>query len=272
MLAGSLPFAAPRIRDLLAKVKRGEFTMPDCHPDIQDMISRMICVDPAARIKMAQLKQHPAFRMFLPASYIVSSPIPSRPIEGPIEVATVRRDVKEALERLGVGDEELRTSLASSESNLVKIFVAMITRKSRLDELPWSESLTSVVSMETVGFETHPIKMANSVEMSSCQECPIGADWEFDLTQTFSPCFSTLPSLMGNLQAAMTQSGFTIFHPNDQELIGRNGAGGYFRITAVYLTRESVSVEVQLKNLLGESTWLCDKVRRLAQQGPRNAS
>jgi BR serine/threonine kinase len=287
LLAGCLPFDDPSIRNLLAKVKRGKFAMPDFHPDLKDLISKMICVDPEARIKMAQVKQHPAFKMMLPASYIVPSPIPLERITGPIELETVRADVKESLERLGIGAEELKNSLAASDSNMVKIFVTMLTRKTQLEELPWSEGLKSVDhldSIETVGFgggtinqrNLRPVRRYSFGEMSPVgfslptkQEwIPLETDLEFDGSETISPCFSSLPSLMARMQGAMTQFGFTIFHPNDQELIGRNAANGYFRILATYLTRESLAVELQLKNLLTEGTTVCDRVRELAQQSP----
>ena len=63
MLAGYLPFDEPTINGLYMKIERGEFRMARHLSDpAKDLISRMICVDPKARITIEQIIQHPWFQ------------------------------------------------------------------------------------------------------------------------------------------------------------------------------------------------------------------
>jgi serine/threonine protein kinase len=56
---GKLPFDDENIRKLLHKVKSGVFTMPQfLHRDLQDLISKMLTVDPEERISIHQVRQH----------------------------------------------------------------------------------------------------------------------------------------------------------------------------------------------------------------------
>lgn len=67
LLAGFLPFDDDNIRDLLNKVIRGRFTMPrEFSIEAQDLIWRMLTVDPKARIAMAQIWKHPLVRKHAP--------------------------------------------------------------------------------------------------------------------------------------------------------------------------------------------------------------
>lgn len=51
LLTGTLPFDHPDVRTLLGKVKRGHFDMPRwLPPDAQDLIRRMLEVNPDKRI------------------------------------------------------------------------------------------------------------------------------------------------------------------------------------------------------------------------------
>ena len=60
LVSGKLPFDNENIRVLLGKVKSGVYTMPPfLHKDVQDLISRMLVVDPAKRISMDEIRSHP---------------------------------------------------------------------------------------------------------------------------------------------------------------------------------------------------------------------
>lgn len=60
LVSGKLPFDNENIRILLGKVKTGVFTMPAFLPkDVQDLISKMLVVDPKKRITMDGIRNHP---------------------------------------------------------------------------------------------------------------------------------------------------------------------------------------------------------------------
>ncbi|OAD76384.1 hypothetical protein PHYBLDRAFT_109842 [Phycomyces blakesleeanus NRRL 1555(-)] len=63
LLTGHLPFDDENIRQLLKKVKSGKYTMPDdISRNAQDLIRRILVVDPTKRLTMEQIMAHPWFR------------------------------------------------------------------------------------------------------------------------------------------------------------------------------------------------------------------
>ncbi|KAG8680320.1 hypothetical protein FRC08_016387 [Ceratobasidium sp. 394] len=63
LLSGRLPFDHPNIRTLLQKVKLGKFKMHESlSPKAQDLIGRMLVVDPEERITIPEIFQHPFFK------------------------------------------------------------------------------------------------------------------------------------------------------------------------------------------------------------------
>eukprot|EP01133_Synstelium_polycarpum_P015232 gene15232-18028_t len=62
LLTGKLPFDDENIRRLLNKVKNGAFVMPAfIHKDAQDLLTKMLIVDPKKRISIKDIKKHPWF-------------------------------------------------------------------------------------------------------------------------------------------------------------------------------------------------------------------
>ena len=97
LLSGRLPFDDPSFRNLVAKVKAGQYRMPDFPPDIKDLISRMLQVDPAKRITIEQIKHNRAFRIDLPRRYTIPSPLPKITKIDPIDINQVDEAVIGAL-------------------------------------------------------------------------------------------------------------------------------------------------------------------------------
>lgn len=65
LLTGHLPFDDENIRKLLMKVQTGMFQMPkNISKEAQDLISKMLCVDPEQRIKMVDIIRHPLIRKY----------------------------------------------------------------------------------------------------------------------------------------------------------------------------------------------------------------
>ena len=58
LVAGRLPFDDENPRTLLQKVKIGRYHMPaDFEPDVKDLISKMLVLDPRRRIKVSILRE-----------------------------------------------------------------------------------------------------------------------------------------------------------------------------------------------------------------------
>ncbi|KAJ0976123.1 hypothetical protein J5N97_018088 [Dioscorea zingiberensis] len=67
LLCGRLPFEAENLSYLCSKIKSGIYTLPG-HLSIEakDLISRILVVDPVARITIPEIRQHPWFCLHLP--------------------------------------------------------------------------------------------------------------------------------------------------------------------------------------------------------------
>ncbi|CDH53197.1 camk camkl gin4 protein kinase [Lichtheimia corymbifera JMRC:FSU:9682] len=80
LLTGHLPFDDDNIRQLLKKVKAGKYVMPDnISRNAQDLIRRILVVDPNKRLNMKQIMAHPWFRE-TPIN-MARFPIPPSPAE-----------------------------------------------------------------------------------------------------------------------------------------------------------------------------------------------
>jgi BR serine/threonine kinase len=124
------------MRVLLHKVKHCHYEMPDFPADCQDLIRRILVVDPAKRISLRNIKLHPFFRRGLSVGYELLRPIPFSQFSIPIEMESLAPDVLAALRQIGFRDnDELRASLASSENTMAKVFVSVMTTTLNLEAL-----------------------------------------------------------------------------------------------------------------------------------------
>ncbi|KAH0790216.1 CAMK family protein kinase [Histomonas meleagridis] len=140
LLAGRLPFDDDSIRNLLAKVKLGHYKMPNFLPEIQDLISQMLTVDVNHRIKIDQIKTHPAFLMDLPSTYTVPTPLPIISMSEPIDSSLIDKTIINILRCIGYNsDEEAMKELLCSGHTSAKVFYQMYKRNESLDSLPWSD-------------------------------------------------------------------------------------------------------------------------------------
>ena len=122
------------------KVKSGQFRMPEFPEDIKNLISRMLTVDPAKRISLQEIKEHPAFRRGIPPFYTFPSPLPIPSITQPIDLKQLDEDTLLFLKQFGYdGDDEnaLAEELSSDRHSMIKVFVYMLTNRMSLDNLPW---------------------------------------------------------------------------------------------------------------------------------------
>ncbi|KAK8884034.1 Serine/threonine-protein kinase brsk1 [Tritrichomonas musculus] len=151
LLAGYLPFDDQSIRNLLAKVKKGVFSMPQFPEPIKELIHRMLTLDPKQRITLAQIKSHPCFRWGLPQDYVLPSPLPNPSFNDPIPPESVAPEVFDLLKKIGYNDaDELSTDFATPGHTMAKVFYFMLTSQISLEQLQWDSSIGGV-SQGTIG-------------------------------------------------------------------------------------------------------------------------
>ncbi|KAI5477985.1 serine/threonine-protein kinase HSL1,negative regulator of Swe1 kinase [Pseudohyphozyma bogoriensis] len=130
LLTGRLPFDDENIRELLAKVKKGRYTMPPELPhDAQDLISRMLEVNPKKRITMAEIQAHPWMNRRPPRNPYTSPSIDE--VQHP--VASLRDIDEDLLGNLMTlfhtsSEDQIKQALISNEKCPEKVFYSLLSR------------------------------------------------------------------------------------------------------------------------------------------------
>ena len=278
LLAGYLPFDDPSIRNLLAKVKTGRFIMPEFHPDIKDLIARMMTPDPTARITMEEIKAHRAFRFTLPPEYVVPTPILYVNINQPIDPATVDDTVKTCLVEIGIERDEIEAELMSNETTVCKVFVMMMARNIIKEDLPWEHAISRLERFDgpsAEGFGDGTIDQENLRGQISLTAGPLqspegfsfvmkpqwlpqaemGAVFDYEDDETFGPIPLSVVDLMTRLQVTLIDLGFVFFHPNDLTLIARNDQGfcqidAWFSDSVLNVRMRMTGIALEIRNML----------------------
>ena len=144
LLTGRLPFDDENIRILLGKVKIGKFSMPqDIAPEAQDLIRRMLTVDPRKRITMPEIIRHPWFNKRAPrkADRLPPAPSPDQ-IERPVNsLEEVDMEILQNLQTLwhGADESEITKALLAKESNWEKTFYILLMKYRNRNLENWNE-------------------------------------------------------------------------------------------------------------------------------------
>lgn len=134
LLTGSLPFDDKNVRKLLTKVKQGQYNIPPYVPEgARDLINSMLNVDPAKRMTLQEVQEHPWFnlREYHPHEHIApnDSPLTNK--------AAIDPDIIESLGYLGWGQnaaeaKQLTEDLLSSEKNQQKVFYHLLAKRKQM--------------------------------------------------------------------------------------------------------------------------------------------
>jgi len=265
LLAGYLPFDDPSIRNLLLKVKRGRFQMPpDFHKDIQDLISKMMNVDPSSRIRIDEIKNHVAFRFGLPRLYIVPSPIPMPNLNEPVDPSQIPQNIITSLSQIGMDQEEISLALAQYETNDIKVFVLMMTHRLLIEKLPWNQAIST---LPTTQFEDYEIHFRNGVQYDEFNLTPNNLDssmsdgysfvsrasWFskepvtlFERIEHYGPALVTVPELMSRIQEILINNGFLLFHPDDMVILGQIEGENYIRFECSLKEDDTITLNVSM--------------------------
>ena len=266
MLTGNLPFDDPSIRVLLGKVRKGQFVMPPVSPPFQDLLSRMLTKDPHARIKISEIKRHPAFIQDLPPDFIQPTPLPLPSMSKPIDPNSVTPDLRDILRKIGYPtDEELNADLASPEATMAKVFYSMLTTRMMLDQLDWDKSVGSasysmsgsssfdsfIIAGPGLGEPgsfvkgvsytvTDPHSLANPAEWVIPAQDPT----EYSETRTISTYPLTLYEAMTTVQKQLSALQMQWFYPDETMIICRQEEKNLYAV-------------IQFDQLSGLSIQLC---------------
>lgn len=135
LLTGRLPFDDENIRNLLLKVQAGNFEMPpELSPDAQDLIGRMLTVDPNERISTSQVLRHRLLSKYaVPNEDLISVKSLPHPDTASRSLGSRKNIDPQILENLSILwnqrlVEDIINSLLSDGSNPEKTFYALLLR------------------------------------------------------------------------------------------------------------------------------------------------
>ncbi|KAI9187702.1 serine/threonine-protein kinase gin4 [Blastocladiella emersonii ATCC 22665] len=131
LLSGNLPFDDENIRRLLSKVKTGKFYMPPhISPDAQDLIARMLHVEPDQRLRMADVVAHPWFST-VPPQMDLQKPVSDNILKHvAVAPANIDDDIVKSLNLLGWVDEPaLLAALTSAQPSAEKIYYHLLNQR-----------------------------------------------------------------------------------------------------------------------------------------------
>ncbi|KNE97410.1 CAMK/CAMKL/GIN4 protein kinase [Puccinia striiformis f. sp. tritici PST-78] len=133
LLTGRLPFDDENVSDLLTKVRIGVFNMPpDISGPVQDLIRRMLTVDPMKRLTMEEIQAHPWFTRITPKlqpSHIVA-PTRDQMSKSFGKPEELDPDIVSNLQTLWGGAEKqlIVKALVTSEQSWEKVFYFLLEK------------------------------------------------------------------------------------------------------------------------------------------------
>ncbi|CAO3649507.1 unnamed protein product [Cunninghamella blakesleeana] len=178
LLTGHLPFDDENIRQLLKKVKAGKYAMPeDISRSAQDLIRRILVVDPSKRLTMEQIIAHPWFCGSEPVN-LDALPVPptaneiGRPVTDPSEIDD---RILETIKFLWgeTRDEVIIRALISKEHNMQKVVYVLLQQHAERywqkdhDEEEYYDDDTSSRKYRTIGHRTERSRKCISMTEST---------------------------------------------------------------------------------------------------------
>ncbi|OHT08702.1 putative CAMK family protein kinase [Tritrichomonas foetus] len=244
--------------------------MPMFHPDIQDLISKMLVVDPTQRITLAEIKQHPAFRLHLPPDYILPTPFPLPHIEDPIDPSTIQPQLLKVMQQIGYKDDkELAEDLTCSGHTMAKVFHYMLTRQTDQTALPWEEAhhfhMTCQPEVSNIENDDNEVKELNNpeeliapvpVNMSpgSVYSLAQKADWAigdsvmiaYEQEDVLNSIHGSVPLIMTSVQNLMNELKYDWFHPDDWRLVARSQQLTYITFDVEIIDSDCINLYVRM--------------------------
>lgn len=232
----------------MKKIELGEYKVPSCHPEIRDLISKMLVISPDVRYSIEQVKNHPAFSLFLPENYILPSPISLPRYDRPINTDLIPKRIISILQQIGFKDEnEVIGFLQSTGQNMSKIFYLMLIRFVSIKELPWKSREDSLNCDESANeYIITDILGDKCYSLAKNKDWNIGDSFHIDysnevLIENISLENTSLPTIWTSIQ---TNSEYVWFHPLDNAMIVKYDESNYLVILVQYIDASHVNIHM----------------------------
>lgn len=130
------------MKHLILKVKVGKFSIPESFSDdLQDLIKRMLKINPSERITIEQIKQHPAFFIGLRRNCLIPTPILRFSFNEPI--LNYNPNAIKTIVNIGYqSEQQVIDEITSKVNTKSKVFYKMLCGElyDNLDLLPWKDN------------------------------------------------------------------------------------------------------------------------------------
>ncbi|OHT08412.1 putative CAMK family protein kinase [Tritrichomonas foetus] len=253
--------------------------MPDQFPpEIQDLISRMLTVDPQQRITIPEIKEHPAFRMFLPQNYLLPTPFGIPFLPDPIDPSTIDSNIMSVLTHIGYeSEEEVVSHLTSEQHNMAKVFFRMYNHTFSLENLPWhQDSYEMHLNAPSEAFEMSPMAQPMNIfqgqndpfyrrpkipDMSSPDVYSLAhqASWgavantnqlAINGTESFVNLPTPIERVLAPIENYLAENGYDFFHPDELTIYTRKVDSGLYVIFKIaYEAIDSYTIQVSKASL-----------------------
>ena len=269
LLARYLPFDDQSPSQLVEKVKRGVFSMPEFSPNVRDLIGRMMTRDVSQRITIPEIKVHPCFLSGLPKGYVLPQPVDIRPVP---EINEVPKQLIERVTEFGYRDEdEFRAALAAKGNNISKVLLGLFVRSANPDQFPWfpGQRLHSDVLQDASVMEPNIVaeERTNSNDRfgrhcTTCEDAQLLCEGDVSrpvwfLSGTPNPTLKKQEfkvkarhwDVLFKAQTQLNELGLQWIHPNDQTIMFRTSDKDVYGTFSVRYESETVlNVSVALNS------------------------
>eukprot|EP01086_Lenisia_limosa_P002600 TRINITY_DN1628_c0_g1_i1.p1 TRINITY_DN1628_c0_g1~~TRINITY_DN1628_c0_g1_i1.p1 ORF type:complete len:324 (+),score=33.60 TRINITY_DN1628_c0_g1_i1:26-973(+) len=166
LVCGRLPFDDEYIPQLFKKIKRGIFTIPhSVSPKLQDLLQRMLEVDPLQRITVSEIRDHPWYRTNL-ADYL------SQPYEEAHAcIDNIDEDVLYDLcQRLSVDAETAMQELSSEALNPITVAYQLIADAHRQSIIGEASIPPSLLTSSPPPFSPRDLPILANMDIKSSKD------------------------------------------------------------------------------------------------------
>jgi BR serine/threonine kinase len=264
LLAGRLPFDETSVRALAAKIKRGRYVMPEFPEPLQDLVSRMLSVDPEKRIRIDEIKRHRAFFLDLPGlQYQPPTPLPIPLFNEPIDREEIDDRIRSILRAIGYdSDEEIDRELTAETHTKAKVFFRMFTRTVPLESLPW-RSEAPVFEYPQNKFVLSPMQLrqvtpeagslGHSPDSNPMGSVALSSNWGVARTavdrlfERFDRIEERIEVVMADLQKILENREYAWFHPDDMSIVAADLTLQFFLLfQAEFTDLNAIALTVQV--------------------------
>jgi len=132
LVAGKLPFDDNDLVTVLEKVKEGVYETPACIPaDIQDLISKILVVNPGERFTIEQIREHAWYKENIGTSATVIENKIEKTATKPISPEYIG-DYMKTISDIGLGEvADIENDLGSDEASIIKTYYGILEDRAK---------------------------------------------------------------------------------------------------------------------------------------------